>query len=189
VRASQGTHLVPDGVGGSVILDEKATITRLEAGPARGFIIESSSKLKTAVTWVGSGDGGPWYARPLSVNDCPTTNVRIDAAGIALRYGGQEILLPHGGGKLLDVTLTPPPLADRLEVEPLAVSLGREEADNEVPHCNIGWWGKRVVLRRLPLGKYTLKWFGEGVSQTATLDVDVDRVTGGELVQTSSVPR
>ena len=49
--------------------------------------------------------------------------------------------------------------------------------------------GKRVVLRRLPLGKYTLKWFGEGVSQTATLDVDVDRVTGGELVLTSSVPR
>jgi serine/threonine protein kinase len=189
VRASQRTHLVPDGVGGSVILDEKADITRLEAGQARGFIIESSSPLKTSVTWVGSVDGGPWYARPLSVNDCPTTSVRIDAAGVALRYGGPEILLPHGGGNLRDVSLTPPSLADRLEVEPISVSLGREEADREQPHCEIGWWGKRVVLRRLPLGKYTLKWFGEGVSQTATLDVDVDRVTGGELVQTSSVPR
>ncbi len=188
VRASEGTHLVPDAVGGTVILDEKGEITRLESEQARGFIITSHSELKTAVTWVGSVDDGPWYARPLSVNDCPTT-VRIHPSGVGLRYGGEEILLPHGGGKLRDVSLTPPAQADRLEVEPLGLSLGREDEARIAPHCEIGWWGKHVVLRRLPLGKYTLKWFGEGVSQTATLDVSVDQVTGGELVRTSSVPR
>jgi serine/threonine protein kinase len=188
LEASEGTLLAPDGAGGSVILDGRGAITRLTVGRTKGFLIASGSELMTSVTWVGSIDGGEWSARPLTINDCRATH-RIFESGIGVRYGGEEIVLPHGGGKLRDVSLHPPPLADRLEVAPLGVSFGRRDEERSAVHCKVGWWGKRVVLRRLPIGKYTLHWIGEGVSQSARLEVLADRVAGGDAVGTSSAAR
>lgn len=188
VRASEGTYLIPDGVGGSVILDAEGEVTRVMADGTEGFLIASRAPLKTAVTWVGSVESGPWYGRAISVNDCPA-EFAVHPSGLGIRYAGPEVMLPHGGGRLLDISLSPPAFADRIEVEPLGLALGRADVDRGAKHCQVGWWGKRVVLRRLPLGKYTLSWSGGGVSQTASLHVTPGGVTGGELVRTSSVPR
>ena len=83
------------------------------------------------------------------------------------------------GGQLRDVSLSPPDFARRLEVEPLGLAVGLKHSERPGLHCEVGWWGKRVVLRRLPPGRYTLNWLGEGVSQSGILDVSTNVVTRG----------
>ena len=184
---SQGTYMVDDGRGGAVLFPETARVTAM-GDEAAAFVVESESDTLASVAWFGPGEDGAWRARPISVNDCPA-KVRVDGAGTGLRYGGEEIMLPAGGGVLRDVSLEPPEGARRLEVEPLGLAVGDQDPRSGAVQCKTGWWGKRVVLRRLPMGRYTLRWIGDGVSQTATLLVSADEVKGGRWVKTSTAAR
>ncbi len=187
VTASEGTYLVDDGAGGSLAFDDAARVRRVANPTAEGYVVQARSKALTSVGWIGRSDGDAWVVRGLSVNDCPA-RIQIEARQIALQYGGQEVRLPLGGGLLTDVELAVPERATRLEVDPLGLSFGERDAASGATHCRTGWWGRRVVLRRLPVGRYTLRWIGEGVAQTATLDVTNEGLTGGKLVRRTGRP-
>ncbi|MBK6685440.1 MAG: serine/threonine protein kinase [Deltaproteobacteria bacterium] len=173
VTELSGTVAIDDKKGGSFTAAEGAKWSRVEGGEADGYVVYSTAPGLTAVGWVGSIRGRPHRARALSINDCPA-ELRVEASGVAIRYGGEELMMTHGGSTLKDLTLEPPAFADRLELEPLGLSFGKKEEGSAMVHCRTGWWGKRVVLRRLPLGRYTLRWVGEGASQTATLLVTTE---------------
>lgn len=179
VTELSGTVAIDDRKGGTITCAENAKWSRVEGGEADGFVVYSTAPGLTAVAWAGAIRGRPPRARSLSVNDCPA-QLRVEASGVAIRYGSEELMITHGGSTLKDMTLEPPAFADRLEVEPLGVSFGKKDEGSSLVHCRTGWWGKRVVLRRLPLGRYTLRWIGEGASQTATLMVTTEPTPAGE---------
>lgn len=177
VTELSGTVAIDDKKGGSFTAAEGAKWSRVEGGEADGYVVYSAAPGLTAVGWVGSIRGRPPRARALSINDCPA-ELRVEASGVAIRYGGEELMMTHGGSTLKDLTLEPPAFAERLELEPLGLSFGKKEEGAAMVHCRTGWWGKRVVLRRMPLGRYTLRWIGEGASQTATLLVTTEANDG-----------
>lgn len=187
VTASEGTYLVDDGAGGSLAFDDAARVTKVATANADGFVVQARSRALTSVGWIGRSDDDAWVVRGLSVNDCPA-RIQIASRHIAVQYGGQEVQLPLGGGLLTDVELAVPERATRLEVDPLGLSFGESDDASGATHCRTGWWGRRVVLRRLPVGRYTLRWIGEGVAQTATLDVTNEGLVGGKLVRRTGRP-
>lgn len=187
LTASEGTYLVDDGAGGSLAFDDEAKVTRVVASNAEGFVVQPKSRTLTSVGWIGRTDDAPWAVRGVSINDCPA-RVQIDARHLSIRYGGQDVRLVHGGGLLFDVELERPERATRLELDPLGLSFGDPDDTSGATHCKTGWWGSRVVLRRLPAGRYLLRWIGEGTTQTATLDVSPDGLDGGRLIRRSGQP-
>jgi serine/threonine protein kinase len=190
ITSSEGTLLLDDGKGSTVVIDPGARVMKLHAGRARGWIVETSARGLTQVVWIGSLDGGRYFARPLSVNDC-AARVEVTHSGIRLRYARHVIDLPHGGGSLHDVSLSRPAFAQRMEIEPLGLAFGQrgDRPENEAVRCGIGWWGGHVVLRSLPEGRYTLRWIGLGKTETTSLEVGPKAAIGGRLVRTSSSSR
>ncbi len=180
VNRTGKTYLVDDGRGGSVVVGVRASIRTVRAAGAKGYLVRAKASALTSVGWVGQVGGGPWLARGVSVNDC-RARVSASDGGLAIRYGGEEVRLPAGGGVLYDVAVAVPEQAERLEVDPLGISLGKKKRGASAVHCRSGWWGKQVVLRRLPPGIYTLRWTGPGVSQTSTLVVAESGIKSGVL--------
>ncbi|MEO1339039.1 MAG: hypothetical protein AAFV29_25575, partial [Myxococcota bacterium] len=187
VAQSRGTWVIEDGKGGTATIDRDAAIATVRTPQAEGWVIETASNTLPAIAWVGRVNGSALLSRSLSVNDC-RASLRVDANGISLRYGRDEVRLPHGGGLLIDVALTRPAFAARLEVESLGLSFGDDNATGAYSHCRTGWWGKRVVLRRLPPGRYALKWIGEAMTQTATMELSADRAIGAQLIRSTQIP-
>jgi hypothetical protein len=187
VSASQGTYLLDDGKENTVVIDGKGEVFSVSTPSAQGWIVQTSARGLTQVVWIGSVDKGPYFARPLSVNDC-AARVRVTPDGLTLRYGERQVGLPHGGGSLFDVSLTRPPDAERLEIEPLHLAFGARGPGRAL-RCSTGWWGGHVVLRSLPEGTYTLRWVGGDESEYRRLEIGKGKVRGGKLVRTSSVAR
>ena len=123
----------------------------------------------------------------LSINDC-RADIRVSASGIDLRYGRDEVRVPHGGGTLIDVRLERPDFAERLEIEPLGLSFGQKNSARAQSHCSTGWWGARVVLRRLPPGRYTLRWTGRSMRRMATMELTESNADGAELIRVVQIP-
>jgi serine/threonine protein kinase len=188
VTPSQGSFVVTDRAKGSVVLDEAARVTRLEGRRVQGWIIEATRRGLTRVSWIGALDGAPVSLRALSVNDCAAA-VRVGPEGVVLTYGRHEVELPHGGGMLGDVSIERPGFATRLEVEPLGLAFGKRSATSTASQCSTGWWGGQVVLRSLPVGRYTLWWSGGDRRERADLELEDDEVRGARLVRTSSSAR
>ena len=187
VAESRGTLVIDDGRGGSITVDPEARVGQVEAPSVTGWVVQTHASSLPAVAWVGSANGSPMFARSLSVNDCRAT-LRVGTGDIGLRYGRDEVRLPLGGGVLVDVALERPAFADRLELEPLGLSFGAEDRARPQRHCGTGWWGRQVVLRRLPPGRYALRWSGSAMSQTATMEVSSDAVVGGQVIRSVQVP-
>lgn len=187
VFESRGTMVVEDRRQGTVTIDRDARLERVEVPGAQGWIIRPKSAVLPSAAWVGSVERSRWFARSITVNDCEAS-LTVRANGIGLRYGRQEIRLPHGGGVLLDVALQRPAFAVRLELEPIGLSFGRPDPDQPQLHCRTGWSEPRVVLRRLPPGRYQLRWIGLGRTQTATLKLSESEAVGAELIRLSRIP-
>lgn len=179
VTKAGDTYMVDAGKGGSLVVDARAQVTSVRSGGVEGYLVKARAPALTSIGWIGKGPGGAWGARGLSVNDCKA-RVRTQGAKLVLRYGGEGVRLPAGGGLLFDVALSVPPGAERLEVSPLGIALGKE-AGGAAVHCRSGWWGKQVVLRRLPPGSYDLRWTGADFEQSTKLVVSESGVDNGEL--------
>lgn len=183
--ASERTLLLDDGHGQTVVVDRGARVVHLTGGRGEGWLVTNEARGLRQVVWIGALDGGPWFARSLSVNDCGATG-EATPTGVKLHYRDQTIDLPLGGGTLLDVSLERPAFATRLEIAPLGLAFGQKDDSSAALWCAAGWWGRQVVLRSLPEGRYSLTWVGPGVRETAELEALKASVKGGTLVHTSS---
>ena len=187
MEESRTTLVIGDAQNGTATVDAGAKLMEVAAPGAAGWVITSDTDTLAAAAWVGRIRGAPWFVRNLSVNTC-RASVRVTAAGINLRYGRNEVRLPHGGGILFDVALEPPKFASRLELEPMGLSFGRPRSDRPQRHCRTGWWGARVVLRRLPPGQYTLRWVSDAVTESASMVLAESGVEGATLIQAVRPP-
>jgi len=167
-----GDKIVIDDGGndGPITVAQSARFVRVLGGGASGWLVLSEYPGAPSVAWIGALGGGRWRARGVSVNDCPA-NARVQPTGVELMYGDRRVQLPHGGGPLETIRLTPPSFATRLEVEPLGLAFGAPEQDRSAVACSAGWAQGTVVLERMPPGKYTLQWLGDGRVDSAPLVV------------------
>ncbi|MEL6187444.1 MAG: serine/threonine-protein kinase, partial [Myxococcota bacterium] len=144
---------------GPLMLDEGARIARVEGAARAGWLLELTPiDGGPAVAWLESGEPGSVRATALSVNDCPATaQVRAFEGDVELRYGSTRTRVPLGGDGLSDVSVNAPAGADQLTLEPLGLGFGRERAPAGAVICPTAWeTADRVVLRRLPPGRYVL---------------------------------
>ncbi len=185
VQARNGL-VVSDDEGATVILEPEGRFYPVDVPAAKGWLIEASGGAPVA-WWVGAVSGSAWFVRSLSVNDCPAT-VRADADGVVVRYGDEAVRLPHGGGVLLDVAVERPDFADRLEVTTLGLSFGRRNERRPHRHCRAGWGDDRIVLRRLPPGRYALRWTGSEQSHVVTLNLTASSADGARVIRAARRP-
>jgi len=153
---------------------------KVRSGGAEGYLVRARAAALTSVSWIGKVGGGPWRARGLSVNDC-RARVKNTGDGLVLSYGKYQQRLPVGGGVLYDVAIPAPAGATRLEVAPLGLVLGADAKAGAGVVCKSGWWGKQVVLRRLPPGQYTLRWVTPDGPEESKLGVSEAGVDNGVL--------
>ena len=203
--ASDDRVLVADPFGGEVMLDRGASVSSVRAPSLNGYIVSTDAALLPAIAWIGSAHGSSasgsgksaWRARSLSINDCRATVRVTDDAFVVTYAGAREVRLPLGGGALLDVAVTVPEDVVRIEVLELGLAFAPQDAaqsQEEAGRCASGWWGQRLVIRRLPPGRYTLRMKSNAASGTGSasgsasastdqiLDVTETSVRGGELV-------
>ncbi len=174
--------MVTDAKGGSVVMGTDATAQPVNIAGANGWLVRSRKASLPALVWVGT-TGGQWSVRDLSINDC-RAEVRVGADGLTIDYGNGSTVLPHGGGVLLDVALTPPEGAVRLELLPQGLGFGAKAEG--VNFCRTGWWGSRVTVRRLPPGEYQLRWYtADETLSEATLVLEGERARGASVVRVS----
>jgi hypothetical protein len=155
--------LIDDGSGVVAIAGNAQLIDLTLPEHGAGWLAISSISGLPAVVWIGSLHEGPWRARSLSINDCPATGAPVPG-GIALSYGEHRVVLPPGGGSLEDVSIEIPSFATRAELDPLALRFLSPSAGaaDPIPSCREGWAGDRLLLRRLPPGRYGVRYIGPG---------------------------
>lgn len=153
-----------------VRVSRDAGVVPVRAEGVRGFLLLSRGGGLPSVTWAGSVSGERWTVRAISINDCPAT-ARTQPVGIEISYGGQRVLLPFGGGALESVELQRPPSARGLELAPLGLALGAVHPSRTAVSCSTGWKDDVVRLDRLPHGRYSVLWLGEGEARSETLIV------------------
>ncbi len=182
VLASGQSYLLTDSMGGTVVTREGARGYQVTIGSLSGWLLELSAPSLTSINWVGGETKGSWRVRALSINDCPAT-VRIEGDAFMLKYKTSEVKLLASGAVLTDLSAARPAFATRLVVEPLGISFAA--SDRETASCRVGWWGNRVVVRRLPLGAYTFRWFGRGREEAQTVRVSAHEVSGATRLKVS----
>jgi serine/threonine-protein kinase len=159
-----GARLLIDDGSGVVAISVDARLIELgRPGQGAGWLALSRVSGLPAVVWIGSLHEDAWRARSLSINDCPAT-AADEPSGISLAYSQHKVLLPPGGGALDDVALEIPSFATRAEIDPLGLRFLSPSAGaaDPSPSCREGWAGDRLVVRRLPPGRYTVRFVGAG---------------------------
>jgi hypothetical protein len=168
-----GARLLIDDGSGVVAIAGNAQLIELALPQlGAGWVAVSRVSGLPAVVWIGALNGDSWRARSLSINDCPAS-AKPQAGGIALAYGEHKVVLPPGGGALEDVAVEIPPFATRAELDPLALRFLSPSAGatDPSPSCREGWAGDRLVLRRLPPGRYVVRFSGAGRTDETSIVV------------------
>lgn len=143
--------------GGRAVLRSSRPI-RAAVVSGGGVLLQARGMWPAAVVWVGPFglDGAPDSIVPLSIGRC-SASAALEGETLALRYAGRTVELSLGEGRLFDVAVAAPERAAAGILQPLGLRF-EGGARSRRGTCRAEWRSDHLVLRRLPVGRFRVRW-------------------------------